>query len=156
MRLTKLLFAATMLLSSTAFAKGELIQLDLTSKPFGPQKTAVLQAVNGNEDYSEITIEKRREVASALDRISSIISDDAQFSTVSSADRAQVLADQTLINDALVQAKKDSRMECTREYVLGSNVPKRVCRTVASRKRSYEIIQDGMTDKQKPLPPITN
>ena len=156
MRLTKISFATAILCASAAFAKGELIQLDLTSKPFGPQKTAVLKAVNGNEDYSEITIDKRREVTNALDRISAIIADDAQFSAVSSTARAQALAHQSLINDALVQAKKDSRMECTKENVLGSNVPKRVCRTVASRKRSYEIVQDDMIGKKKPLPPITN
>lgn len=149
MRFTKLLIASAMLLSFAALAE-DAIQLDLAAKPFGPQKEAVVKAV-ADEKYSEITLEKRTKVTEALGRISAVLAGDKPFSSVDAGSRQQLLADQQLINTALVDAKRDSRMVCTKEYTIGSNMPKRVCITAAEQKRQYEQAQQALKANDKSM-----
>lgn len=134
MRFPQIALVAALLLSPAAFAE-EGLQLDLANKPFEPQKTAVLQTINTDEKYSEITSDKRSEVTQALERISGLLSEEASFKTVDGEVQKQILADQQMINEALDQAKRDSRMVCAKEPVVGSNLPKKVCKTAAARNR---------------------
>ncbi len=150
MRFSSILFATALVLSPLAFAD-DAIQLDLAGKPFAAQKLVVLHTVNNDEKYSEITVEKRNEVTKALDRINEILADDKPLSSVDANARQQALADQQLINKALEQAKLDSRMVCMKENVIGSNLPKRVCRTAAAQKRLYAETQDALKGKQKSM-----
>ncbi len=150
MRFSSILFATALL--SAPFASAEVaIQLDLASKPFAPQKIAILQTVNNDEKYSEITVEKRSEVTQALDRIAGVLGDDTPLSSLDASARQKALSDQQLINIALEQAKQDSRMVCMKENVIGSNLPKRVCRTAAAQKRLYAETQDALRGKQKSM-----
>ena len=99
MRFSSILFATALLLSPLASAD-DAVQLDLAVKPFSAQKVVVLQTVNNDEKYSEITVEKRNEVTKALERINQILADDKPLSSVDANDRQKVLADQQLINAA--------------------------------------------------------
>ena len=140
MRFSSVIFATALLLSATAFAD-DILQLDLANKPFNTQKDAVLNAVNTDVKYSEITNQKRTEVSQALSRISQVLDGEKQFSSIGTSNRQQLLADQQLINTALDEAKRDSRMVCAKEPVIGSNLPKRVCKTAAARNRENELVR---------------
>jgi hypothetical protein len=134
MRFSSPLFAVALLFSSAAFAEDSL-KLDLAAKSFGPQKAAVLNAINVDQKYSEIELAERNAVIKALERISEMLSDEKPFSSIDAVNREHVLADQQLINSALEQAKRDSKMICAKEAVIGSNLPKRICKTAAARNR---------------------
>jgi len=147
MRFSFIVMAAALAISPVSFA-AEALQLDLAGKPFSEQKAAVMQSISGDDKYSEITSDKRAEIIQALERISSILTAGASFSTIDAGNRERVLADQTLINVALEEAKSDSRLVCSKETVIGSNMAKRVCRTVAAQKRMYSKTQDEQAAKQ--------
>lgn len=138
--------------SESVFAN-DTLQLDLMNKPFPAQKIAVLQAINKDVDYVEITTEKRTEVSVALDSIDSLLGHGKSFSSLDASIQKQALDKQSRINDALVQARKDSRLVCSKESTLGSNIPKRVCRTAAARRRWYDALQDELIKRKKPIPP---
>jgi len=142
MRFSFLAVSAALLFSSSVFAQSAL-QLDVMNKPFSVQKAAVLNAVNSDLKYSEITVEKRTQVATALDRISEILADDKALSSVDAGNRQHVLDDQQLINDTLQQALRDSRMICAKEPVVGSNLPKRICKTAAARNRDSAKVRSN-------------
>ena len=141
MRFSSSLFVTALLLSSSVFADDSL-KLDLAAKSFAPQKAAVLNAVNVDQKYSEIEPVKRDAVIKALERISEMLSEEKPFSSIDAANREHVLADQQLINSALEQAKRDSKMICAKEAVIGSNLPKRICKTAAARNRDNARVRN--------------
>lgn len=150
MRFSYIVMAAALAVSPVTFAD-DALQLDLAAKPFGEQKAAVLQSISGDEKYSEITHDKRAEIIKALERISTLLKADASLSSVDDGNREQVLADQEFINGALDEAKRDSRLVCSKETVIGSNMAKRVCRTVAAQKRMYSKTQDEHSGKEQSM-----
>lgn len=142
MRFSFIMLAMALSLSPTAFADDSLA-LDLAGKSFGPQKIAVINAVNTDPAYSEIESVKRSEVVKALERIAAVLSNEKSFSSIDDTDRRLLLADQQLINTALEQAKRDSKMICSREAVIGSNLPKRICKTAAARNRDNAKVRSN-------------
>lgn len=141
-----LVFGALLLVfAGSAFSKpsSEAIQLDVTKGDFATQQVKILQLINTDVDYSEISASDRVVVNQSLSSIANALNDGKTFATVQGEIQQQILTTQKAINDALLQAKKDSRMVCKREMVLGSKLDKKVCRTVASMKRENEQIRDA-------------
>lgn len=56
---------------------------------------------------------------------------------------------------ATATGAEDERMVCTRERKVGSNFPKRVCRTVGQMRREREMTRDGLQrgDQQQRMQP---
>jgi hypothetical protein len=146
MRLSIIFLAASLCFSSAVSAVGQL-QLDVSKNNFSSQQSSILNALNGSDDYSEITENDKVLVVKSLSEISELLSDPARFEQLNDTDRQFVFSNQQKINDALTRAAKDSRLICTKEHVLGSNLSKRVCRTFAAQKRSREQLQDNMAGK---------
>ena len=134
MRFSFIVLATALLLSPVAFAD-DVLQLDLMGKPFNPQKEAVLNAVNMNAKYSEITQADRLSIEDLLLRISEALADGKNIGALDAQSRQNIELNQEAVNKLLLKAYRDSRLVCTKEAPLGSNMMKRVCKTAAARNR---------------------
>lgn len=143
MRFSLILGALLLSFSGSVFsASSDAIQLDMTKGSFPQQQDTILKAINTDVDYSEISANDRALIHKSLTSIADALKDGHTFASVTGEVQKQILFAQKAINDALLQAKGDSRMICKREQVLGSNLPKKVCRTAASLKRENEKARD--------------
>ncbi|MEO8003125.1 MAG: hypothetical protein ABI644_14740 [Arenimonas sp.] len=142
--------AILMIAFSGSVLSADAIQLDVAKPNFQVQQKNILNAVNTNVEYSEISIKDRSDLTTALGRIAEklMLGD---FVSLSEEDRNKVLQDQVLINAGLTQAMQDSRLVCRREAVLGTNFTKKVCRTYASLKKENDKIRDERTTGAKQL-----
>ncbi len=134
MRFSSLVFAASLLLSPVVFAD-DALQLDLANKPFSPQKDAVLNAVNTNAKYSEITQADLTIIENSLQRIAETLVDGKNMASLDARSQENIQLNQEAINKLLVKAFRDSKLVCTKEAAIGSNMMKRVCKTAAARSR---------------------
>lgn len=151
MRYSAILASFILLFSGSVLAaSSDAVQLDVTKPNFIQQKDTILKAVNTDVNYGEISPADRVVVDKALSNISDQFKDVQTFSTLQADVQQQVLVDQKNLNDALRQAKKDSRMICKMEPTLGSNFDKKVCRTAAQLKRENDKVRDeGSNGKPK-------
>ena len=134
MQFSSLLFAAALLFSPVVFAD-DALQLDLANKPFSPQKDAVLGAVNTNAKYSEITQADLTSIENSLQRIAESLADGKNIASLDAPSRENIQFNQDTVNKLLVKAFRDSKLVCTKEAAIGSNMMKRVCKTAAARSR---------------------
>ncbi len=107
------------------------------------QRDRILADLRGGETYSEIKLEDRNRVHSALQRIDSKLATDGPV-RLSEVDKLAVFNDQELVNSILAKAKDDSRLICRRERPVGSNRPQNICITVAQRREARESGGDMM------------
>lgn len=107
------------------------------------QRDRILADLRGGEVYSEIKLQDRDSVHSALKRIDSRLGADG-VGRLSEADKLAVFNDQELVNSILTKAKDDSRLICRRERPMGSNRPQNICITVAQRREARENGVDMM------------
>ncbi len=129
-------------LASNLAIAAEAIVLDVAKSGFASQKAAILNAINQDANYSEMSESDRAKVASALDTISATLSEGKTLDSVTPQEKQSIEAYQADINKLLDRAARDSRMVCTREPVLGSNMPKRICKTAAARNRDSSDIRN--------------
>ena len=147
MRYTALLAALVLLVSgSAAAASVDVLQLDVTKPNFPEQQDSILKAINTDVNYGEISAENRVLLTKSLTSIADTLKASQSFASVPAEIQQQLLATQKLVNETLLQAKKDSRMVCKREPILGSNFDKKICRTVAALKRETEKIRNQASD----------
>lgn len=130
------------LFSASAIA-ADAIQIDVAKADVRSQKTLVISTINGDEKYSEMTQESRADVMSRLDRISEMLPDGHTIAALDAEKQRAVASDQEAINKLLAKAFRDSRLVCTREIVLGSNMLKRICKTAAARSRDNDIVRNN-------------
>ena len=91
------------------------------------------------DKYKELTPEDQKKVLDTLDRMTTRWTKADDVSGLSPNDRTEMANDQEVVTTLLTHASADSRMICERVIPIGSNLPKRVCKTVAQRNR--ETIQ---------------
>ncbi|MGH8109918.1 MAG: hypothetical protein ACREO1_14505 [Arenimonas sp.] len=140
MRFSTIVGTFVLVFSGSVFA-ADAIQLDVTKENFLEQRNTIVTKINKDVDYAEISNADRGELTAALARIGEKLNQ-GNFSNLSDEDRKQVTLDQGMVNKALTQAKKDSRLICKKEPILGSNFDKRVCRTAAQLKRENDKMRD--------------
>ncbi len=142
MRFSLFVLAAALLLSPVAFAD-DAFQLDVMSGPFSPQKDAVLNAVNTNPKYSEITQADRASIEASLLKISEILANGKSVASLDAPSRENIKLNQESVNKLLDKAFGDSKMVCTKEAAIGTNMIKRLCKTAAARKRDSDFARDN-------------
>jgi hypothetical protein len=129
----RLLVLSAVLLSSLAYAgttlDTEAIQLSLASGNVSMQRQQI-EAKLGQVEYTELTKENR----TALNEQFALLVGESVPSDAAKAAEIR-------INSILKQTFADSKLVCTYEKPLGSNMKKRNCMTVAARKRSYDATQ---------------
>ncbi|MCK7595585.1 hypothetical protein [Pseudomarimonas salicorniae] len=139
------------LLLGAANASAASRHKDVTFSPagFSEQRGRLIESLNGKL-YHEIGDEAKQEVLDALDRMSARLSGVSSIDQLSEPDKVAVFNDQELINTLLSDAAADSRLVCTREKTLGSNMRSNTCLTVAERRRRQEQSQEQMRRLQRP------
>ena len=142
MRFSSVIFTTALLLSPAVFG-GDALQLDVMSKPFSPQKDAVLNAVNTNAKYSEISQADRANIESSLVGISDVLAGGKNMASLDAPSRENIQSYQDSVNKLLVKAFRDSKLVCTKEAALGSNMLKRLCKTSAARKRDSDFARNN-------------
>jgi hypothetical protein len=121
--------------TSNAMAASEKpISIDVSKPDFAAQKELVLNAIEKNEHYSEISAEDREKIKQGLSKLSGKLATDAGFAALTQQEQEQALSQQTLINQLLVKAAKDSQIICRDDGETGTHLPNKVCRTRAGHK----------------------
>jgi hypothetical protein len=115
--------------------------------PYTEQRQHIVDDLQKGDVYSEIKAEDQARVLAALARIDAKLIN-GERANLSEADKLAVFNDQELVNTVLTQAREDSRLICKRERVVGSNMPQRVCITVAERRRARENSTDALRSLQ--------
>lgn len=141
--LVPLLALASLLAALPAAAKREeTVQLTLgpgtTASEFESQRQRIETAIRHPEHYAEMRAEDRQGVHEALERIGSQLGSAGSMAALEDPGRTALLAEQGHVNKRLGQAHHDSRLICTREKVIGSSMRRKVCLTVAQRRRSAD------------------
>jgi len=105
--------------------------------PFQVQQANVRSDLSAGEVYSEIAAADRDKVLAALDRVSAVVGE-GTVDALPPEHKESVLKDQEMVNAVLDKARSDSRLICTREKPMGSNMPVRQCLTAAQRERNRQ------------------
>jgi paraquat-inducible protein B len=126
-------FPLSLFLSFAAFAGSskEPVQLNLAAGNVAGQIQAI-QSVIGEPQYSEMTADSKSTLNSQLAALQQ-----GQLDSVGAVEA------QNQINGILKQAFADSRMVCTYDKPLGSNMKQRVCKTVAAKRRQHQKTQNA-------------
>jgi hypothetical protein len=133
------LFSA-LLASSLAYAgtslDGEAIQLSVAAGNVPAQRQQI-EAKLTQVEYSELSKDNRVALSE-------------QFALLESSAAAGpgAKAAEDRINGILQQTFADSKLVCSYEKALGSNMKKRNCMTVAARKRSYDATQRTLQNQK--------
>ncbi|HEU0153362.1 MAG TPA: hypothetical protein VFQ84_08465 [Arenimonas sp.] len=144
---TRLLFIGLLLAATTVDAKrgDEDVGLSLadttTHADFQAQRAAIDEALAEPEQYSEMSRSSRSSLQASLDAIAARLEASGSLAAMSDAERDALAADAEDVNEMLETARHDSRIVCTREATMGSNRTRRVCLTVAQRRRQSEGAQ---------------
>ena len=141
---TAFLFLA-LLASSMAYAgsslDGEAIQFSLAAGNVSMQRQQI-EAKLTQVEYTELTKDNRASLNEQFALLES--------SAVSGA--SAKLAEER-INGILKQTFADSKLVCSYEKPLGSNMKKRNCMTVAAKKRNHENAQRNLQMQKTPSNP---
>jgi hypothetical protein len=141
-------FATVIFAFSGAALSYDAIQLDINKANFQEQHAKILQEINTNANYAEISAYDRKTVVQGLSRIGEILGD-SQFSTLQAEQRQQITEEQQQVNLSLTKAKNDSRLVCKMVMILGTNLKSKVCHTVASLARESEKTRDYLNAERK-------
>lgn len=141
----RLFLLSAVLVSSLAYASKDLdreaVQVSVAAGNI-PQQRQQVEAKLTQVEYVELTKENRATL-------------EAQFDILEAsplpADKG--LAAQNQINGILKQTFADSKLVCTFEQPLGSNMKKRTCITAAAKKRNYDRTQRNLEMQKTPSNP---
>lgn len=114
--------------------------VDRTSWP--DFRAYIEKEVRSGDSLAEMSPEDRAEVGAILDRMGRLMDGVDDVSELHNDDRIKLFNEQDRLRVLLTQAESDSRMECRREKVTGSNMPRSICRTVAEWRRYREQGQE--------------
>lgn len=112
---------------------------------FADTRAAIIREVDRGDLYREITDVQRKTLFAELDEIAGLM---GASSSPSQGDQATLQRLQNSVNELLVRVAEDSKLVCRRERGLGSNIPTRVCLTVAARRRQEAASQEAMRRQQ--------
>ncbi len=143
----KILFFTSLLLMGSVACAGtpldkQAIQLSVAAGNIPQQRLDINQKLT-QQEYAELKAADRAVLNQELDSLESnaLAGDDA-------------VAAQNKVNGILAQAFADSKLVCTYEQALGSNMKKRQCMTVAAKKKSYDNTQKTLETQKTPSNPF--
>jgi hypothetical protein len=140
----RIIFISALLASSFAYAGTPLdtqaVQLNLESGNI-PQQRQQIEAKLGQIEYTELTSQDRQTL-------------NEQFALLeASASGPNAKQAEGRINGILQKAFDDSKLFCTYDKPLGSNMKKRSCMTAAAKKRNYDATQRNLEMQKTPSNP---
>jgi len=121
-----------------AASKSKLSDVRIQANQFSEYREALETELRGGETFREMTASDRGEVRAILQRMDETLSGVESVDALAPAAKIALFNDQERLRVLLGQAEEDSRLICRREKVVGSNMAKSVCLTVAERRRARE------------------
>lgn len=112
---------------------------------FADTRAAIIREVDRGDLYREMTDAQRKSLFAELDQIAALM---GASSSPSQGDQAVLQRLQNSVNALLAQVAEDSKLVCRRERGLGSNIPTRVCQTVAARRRQEAAAREEISRQQ--------
>ena len=141
-----MLFTSFFLISSMSLAGNSLdkqaIQLSVAAGNISQQRLDINKKLTQTE-YVEFTAANSLILNKELDSLES---------NMLAGNEANAAQDK--VNAILAQAFADSKLVCTYEQALGSNMRKRQCRTVAAKNKSYDNAQKALEMQKNPSNPF--
>lgn len=134
------LLSVLLLLPLVAGAQSGGTHASLRFEPsrFDTQRQQLEHAIATDARYSEINTAQRADVVAALDSIADTFEGHEALGTLTAAERSALESAQKKLTAALDAAAEDSRQVCRRETKIGSNMPTKVCKTVARLRQERE------------------
>ena len=142
---------ALLLAAGASLAADQHKDVKFSPSKFDKQRGDIIEALEGKQ-YYEISDDAKRQVIEALDRMSARLQGVGSIDQLGDEDKVAVFNDQELINNLLTNAAADSRLVCTRQKSLGSNMRSNSCMTVAERRRRQEESREQMRRMQRSAP----
>ncbi len=136
--LAVLLCASTLAGSAVAGTAKRLSEERLDPQQFSEYRERVESELRGGESLAEMSPEHRAEVRDILKRMDGQLDGVANVQELPEPGRRAVLDDQERLRALLGQAEEESRVVCKRETVIGSRMAKKVCISVAERRRQQQ------------------
>jgi hypothetical protein len=144
----RILFVSILIFSPFAYAGKDLdsaaVQLSVASGNVTQQRQTIESKLTQIE-YTELTPANRNVLTNRFI--------DLESGAVKGED---ALAAEKQINEILAKTFADSKISCTYETPLGTNMKKRVCMTAAARQRTFEATQREIQMKKTPSSPYTS
>jgi hypothetical protein len=134
-----LIFAIGSVFFAASALAADALQIDVSQPTLSAQQESILKAINNDAKYSEMTPADRTVVQSALSEILETLAGGKNIGSLDSQSRQKLESNQAEVNRLLAKAFSDSRLVCTKEAPIGSNMMKRVCKTAAARNRDNDI-----------------
>ena len=144
--------------AALAAPKSTLSDVRIEPEQFSDYRAAVEAELRAGELYQEMSRADRDEVLAILQRMDEALAGVDSVDSLQSDAKLGLYNDQERLRVLLGQAEEDSRMICRREKVVGSHMPKKICMTVAERRRAREDSQDFMRtlNSGRPMPVPAN
>ncbi|GAB2494507.1 hypothetical protein [Arenimonas alkanexedens] len=148
---TRLIFLGLLLMATRAEAKsvdeaGITLSADATAAEFQTQRAAINEALAEPELYSEMDANTRKSLQGSLDAMAAQLEAKGSLSAMDESERSALETEADRVNKMLETARNESRLVCTRETTMGSNRARRVCMTVAQRRRQSGTVQPTRED----------
>jgi hypothetical protein len=137
--MNKYFLLGLLMMSPSAFAGGDLDKQAFQLSEFNGDIAGQVKVARSKIDqieYKEITSANRQVLLQKLDVLEG-----------ASVSKQQIAEAQSTANDILAKAFSDSKLTCSFETALGSNMKKRICVTAAAKKRIYEKTQKDMENR---------
>jgi hypothetical protein len=138
-----LFFVIGVILFSAPTLASEAIQIDLSKPTIAEQQRLVIKTISDDPKYSEMQKTDRDTVQATLLEISDALVGGKSLASLNLESRREIELKQQTVNNLLAKAFRDSKMVCTKEAVIGSNMLKRLCKTAAARKRDNDTVRDN-------------
>lgn len=130
----------------TAFARdsGKLLPLD----PVREQQAEILAGAKARSGiYANLSAQDRDRLISRQSQMLQMIEGKKMSAELSESDKLRLFNDLEWI-EATVNRADDERVVCERTVVIGSNLKKRVCMTVAARRELEERSRERLLEAQ--------
>lgn len=134
-------FVASLMFFSAPTLASDALQIDLSKPTIVQQQQLVIKAINEDIQYSEMKQTDRAAVQASLLEILQALDGGKNVAMLDLDSRREIELKQQTVNNLLAQAFRDSKLVCTKEAPIGSNMMKRVCKTTAARKRDNDIVR---------------
>lgn len=138
--MNKYFLLGLLMMSPSAFAGGDLDKQAFQFSSFDGDVSSQVTVARGKIDqieYNELTAADRQILLANLDLLQNPVITKQQSS------EAQASA-----NRIFAKAFADSKLTCTFEKPMGSNMKKRTCMTMAAKKRIYEKTQKDLENRR--------
>jgi len=139
-----LLFVFALLLATGSAMAGDSLPGLQSKQQFMAMRAHVVSDLNDHDKYREITPEDQKSLMAALDRMEARWQNADASDKLTPSEQTEMANDQEVVTAILTHTAESSRMVCERVAAIGTNLPKRVCKSVAQRERDMKATQEAL------------